>query len=554
MPEITFPDNIQLIASDLDGTLLQNDAQKLQPGTCDLIHTLTTRGILFLAASGRQYANLQRLFAPVKDEIAYLCENGCLSFYKGRMIHQVTMDHALGQEMIRAILEHPTAEVLLSGKDTSYLQPKDMQYYYHMRDVVGNNVTLVPDILETEEPYFKISIYEKGGLTDEEIAYWKQRFGDRATVVTGGNDWLDMMPKHVDKGTGMLKMLRELNISPDACMAFGDNNNDTEMLRLVGWPVAVDNAKPEILAMCRDHTPTVESYLRSFLSVQPSAREPADRSKPDDRSSEEARETEPEPEPGPEQAAIQNRDSGSDILYIVIPAYNEAANISRVIEDWYPVVEEHDGGGRSRLIVIDDGSTDSTHALLQKLAQDRPLMLALTKKNQGHGPAVRFGYRYAVEHGSNYVFQTDADGQTLASEFENFWNKRAANDMVIGWRRHREDGWNRRLVTRVLRFVIRLTFHCDCADANTPFRLIRTPALRQCLPYIPEDFFLSNVLLTVLLTKKEFRVTYLPVTFRPRQGGKNSIDFRKIMKIGWKAFFTFHNINRQIEQQDQQTH
>ena len=58
---------IKLVASDLDGTLLLNGAQSLQPGTCQLIHRLCQKGVIFLAASGRQYANLQRLFAPVRQ-------------------------------------------------------------------------------------------------------------------------------------------------------------------------------------------------------------------------------------------------------------------------------------------------------------------------------------------------------------------------------------------------------------------------------------------------------------------------------------------------------
>ena len=49
-----------------------------------------------------------------------------------------------------------------------------------------------------------------------------------------------------------------------------------------------------------------------------------------------------------------------DILYIVIPAYNEAANIKMVIEEWYPIVEKYNGNGNSRLLVIDDGSKDET--------------------------------------------------------------------------------------------------------------------------------------------------------------------------------------------------
>ena len=70
-----------------------------------------------------------------------------------------------------------------------------------------------------------------------------------------------------------------------------------------------------------------------------------------------------------------------DKLYIVIPAYNEEENISAVVEDWYPVIEKHHGDGESRLVIIDDGSKDSTYEILKASAQDKPLLLPLTKLN-----------------------------------------------------------------------------------------------------------------------------------------------------------------------------
>lgn len=255
---------IRLIASDLDGTLLLNGAQKLQPQTCGLIHRLREeKNILFLAASGRQVDNLERLFAPIKDEIAYLCENGCLSFYQGVKIHQEYMDHELGQSIMRTIQETDGAEVLLSGVHTSYIQPKDMSYYYHMKDVVKNNVTLVPDILKTDEPYFKVSLYEPKGLHD--VDWWQKKFGDQATVVTSGNEWMDCMPKGVNKGTALDKVLRYLGIAPDEVIAFGDNFNDKEMLEMVGTPVAMESAKEEIIRLCGRTTDTVEHALERIL-------------------------------------------------------------------------------------------------------------------------------------------------------------------------------------------------------------------------------------------------------------------------------------------------
>ena len=77
---------IRLIASDLDGTLLHNGAQQLTPRTIELIHALTLKGVHFIAASGRQYDNERRLFAPIKDEISYIAENGSLCIHRGEVI------------------------------------------------------------------------------------------------------------------------------------------------------------------------------------------------------------------------------------------------------------------------------------------------------------------------------------------------------------------------------------------------------------------------------------------------------------------------------------
>ena len=106
-----------------------------------------------------------------------------------------------------------------------------------------------------------------------------------------------------------------------------------------------------------------------------------------------------------------------DILYIVIPAYNEEANIGDVIESWYPIIEKHNGGGQSRLVIIDDGSRDCTLEIMQEATKTRPLLVPLTKENKGHGATVLYGYKYALHEGADFIFQTDSDGQTLPEEF-----------------------------------------------------------------------------------------------------------------------------------------
>lgn len=238
----------------------------------------------------------------------------------------------------------------------------------------------------------------------------------------------------------------------------------------------------------------------------------------------------------------------SDCLYIVIPAYNEEENIKQVIEDWYPVVEKYNGGGESRLVIIDDGSKDHTYELMQEYAKDRPYFWPITKPNGGHGATVLYGYQYAIEHGADYVFQTDSDGQTLPEEFHEFWELREQYDMVIGHRNKREDGSSRVFVTKVLKLVVRICFGVSIADVNTPFRLMNAPVLKEEIKYEPKDFNLSNVLLSVLYAKHGRTVKFIPITFRPRQGGVNSINMKRIFGIGKQAWKDFRDINKSLKQ------
>lgn len=256
---------IKLIASDLDGTLLQNGAQELSPGTAELIQELIGQGRVFAAASGRQYPNLQRLFKKVQNEIAYICENGSLVLYQGRILEKHTIDRETGQEILGAIMERDGCEVLLSGVNTCYIQPKEQAYAIHLQEVVKNTVTVVEDILAAEEPYLKISIFEKAGIRQRSEAYWRSRFGDKVTVVTSGNTWLDMVPKGVHKGAALAVLQKELGITPAETMAFGDHYNDVEMLDQVGYSFAMKNARPEIKAYCQYETDQVEKTWKEIL-------------------------------------------------------------------------------------------------------------------------------------------------------------------------------------------------------------------------------------------------------------------------------------------------
>ncbi len=235
-----------------------------------------------------------------------------------------------------------------------------------------------------------------------------------------------------------------------------------------------------------------------------------------------------------------------DRLFIVIPAYNEQENIKQVVSDWYEVVEKY--GEDSRLVVIDDGSRDSTYSILKDMAKNLPKLTALTKENAGHGATLLYGYKYALENGADYVFQTDSDGQTLPSEFEPFWIARNKYDVSIGYRNKRRDGLSRIFVTKILRLVVYICFRVYVLDANTPYRLMSAETLRENLKFIPDNFFLTNVALSAIYKKRRQKVHFIPISFRPRQGGRNSINIIKIFKVGFSSIRSFIVINDKVEQ------
>ena len=255
---------IQLVASDIDGTLLLNGAKALDSEIFKLIRELHKKGILFMAASGREYTNLRNLFAPVADDIAYLCLNGCLTFYHNECISKEIMDTTIARKLITTIQNDSNAEVLVSGEKTCYITPKNQSYYGHLINTVKNHVTVIDDLLNIPESYTKISAYFKDGVNKNYQRY-ADMFDQDITVQIGGKCWLDCAPKGVNKSTGFLKLLAYLNISTENTVMFGDNDNDKQILQTCGYPISMETALPSIYKLFPNHVNTVNEGIHSIL-------------------------------------------------------------------------------------------------------------------------------------------------------------------------------------------------------------------------------------------------------------------------------------------------
>lgn len=82
---------IKLIASDLDGTLLKEGTMDINPEIYDIIRKLKAKGIVFAAVSGREYDSIERVFAPVKDDIYFIAGNGGIISYQGEIIEKMAI-------------------------------------------------------------------------------------------------------------------------------------------------------------------------------------------------------------------------------------------------------------------------------------------------------------------------------------------------------------------------------------------------------------------------------------------------------------------------------
>ncbi len=230
---------MKLIASDLDGTLLRHGSQEISQEMFHLIRAFHAQGVRFCAASGRQYHSLRDLFAPVADQVLFLCENGGIVFDRGEILAKTPIPRQTALAISHAILDHPACEVLISGASTSYLMPKNPAYYSHIRYFLGNHVTLVHCPEDITEDILKVSAYCPDGA-----AAYDRLLGDpwrgQLQVAVAGEVWLDFT--QASKAVGLHAISQRLHIPAEEMVSFGDNFNDLTMLRYTGQSYAMDTA------------------------------------------------------------------------------------------------------------------------------------------------------------------------------------------------------------------------------------------------------------------------------------------------------------------------
>jgi len=244
---------IKLIASDIDGTLVPDGSDKINPEIFPVILKLKEYGIHFAAASGRPWKSISRLFAPIQDQIFYIAENGAYVGARGRELYVFPMKTEDVYEIIRQVRNLKDCDVMVSGRDVVYLESKNPTFLSYLIDGYHNDVIQTEDLIKYRDEkgqipeFIKVSIYHQGydaihAAGETILPLWS----DKLKVVTAGKEWLDIMQPSVNKGAALQKLQEGLLITEQETMAFGDNLNDMELLNRAYYSYAIGNAREEV--------------------------------------------------------------------------------------------------------------------------------------------------------------------------------------------------------------------------------------------------------------------------------------------------------------------
>lgn len=256
---------IKLVASDLDGTLLLGGSQEPSQELFPLIREMKKKGIQFVAATGRQYANVKKMFEPVLSDVIFICENGAMAIMNDEILYQDAFEPELVQEVLTTIHEKDDFEFTCSTKDYYYIRPKTDFYRHFITETKKFICKEISSFDEITETCMKMAVYQRGGMSEEAIRFWIDTFSDRCTVVTSGMDWTDFIPFGTNKAKGLKAICDRLDLKPEECAVFGDEFNDIAMLEAVPNSFAMTHAKEKVKEAANYHVEKVEPVLEALI-------------------------------------------------------------------------------------------------------------------------------------------------------------------------------------------------------------------------------------------------------------------------------------------------
>lgn len=260
---------MKFVVSDLDGTLLYSH-NIISEYTINTLNKLVRKNINFAIATGRGRQGVQTILKQLGLKSYLICNNGANIYTpEGRCI----FDKRIPQNTVTKILKE-------IRKNNLFYSAFQNNYYFHNKEEPVENFTtrsLFTEIaVEKEED---IPDLNKIIVTNDNpeilvrlVKLLKDKFSSLAEIMLSQPTCLDIAPKHCSKGTGIQNLAKIFNLNTNDFMAFGDGENDLEMLKTVGYPVIMKNSQ-EILKVSfscvtlSNKEDGVAKYLEKFFNL-----------------------------------------------------------------------------------------------------------------------------------------------------------------------------------------------------------------------------------------------------------------------------------------------
>mgnify|MGYP003361932409 CR=1 FL=1 len=251
----------RLIATDLDGTFLDNDGRYDAHRFEAQLTVMAQRQVRFVVATGDPLDHAQELFAPLKHRaaITYVVEDGALiTTATGQVLKCAAIPTTLWQAAVTWISRTPVMAdcfVIACGWRKAYTQLpadserfKESQVFYPSLTHVDQLTTVTDGILKLDLTWLKTDIAPQ-------VAAFNQRFVGSLRATSSGLGGMNVTLPGVNKAAALQYLGDTWQIGSAQMAAFGDSGNDAAMLELVGQGFAVANAAPEVLRESRQQTP-----------------------------------------------------------------------------------------------------------------------------------------------------------------------------------------------------------------------------------------------------------------------------------------------------------
>lgn len=220
-------------------------------------------------------------------------------------------------------------------------------------------------------------------------------------------------------------------------------------------------------------------------------------------------------------------------LAVIVPVYNEEAIIEFVVKEWLNTLNKLNI--EYQIFVYNDGSTDNTGNILELIAKENDKLIVIHQKNKWHGPTILNGYK---EHCKNFdwIFQIDADNEMSPQGFEQLWENRQNNDLLMIIRNKRKQTEIRKVISWASRMCIRIFYGKGPWDVNSPYRLMKSKQFTEFFNKIPPNTLSPNMILSGIAAKRKMKIYQIPILCEERKTGK-AINGIKLLKTAIKSFW-----------------